>query len=111
MKIIQSQYKGCYKSDEEARFALGVMTRLFAEWDYPWIEKALFQFMQTDSSFPPNAGQLITLAKEMRRAEWDRKQREMDLLPEPEKEFVPMPDDIREELESLGWLGVIGNDL
>jgi hypothetical protein len=111
MKIIQSQYGGPSKSDDQTRFTLAVMERLFAEWDYSWIEKALFEFMQTDSKFPPNAGQLITLAKEMRRAEWDRKQREQDLLPEPEAECIPMPDDIREELERMGLTRVIGNDL
>ena len=104
MRLIQSQYQGFYREENEQdiKFALSVMGRLFAEWDYPWIEKALFRFMQTDSKgFPPNAGQLITLAKEIRRIEWDEKQRQIDLLPEPEAERIPMPDDIREKISGL----------
>ena len=100
MKLIQSQYRGYYKDQKEIQFALGVMEKLYAEWDYCLIEKALFQFMQNDAKgFPPVPGQIITLAAEIRRAEWDQKQREQ--LPEPKGERVPMPDEIREKMQNL----------
>ena len=101
MKIIQSQYRVSYKSDEDTRFALAIMNRVFGDWEYTWIEKALFYFMQTNSDFPPKPGQLVTIAKELRRAEWNQKQREMDLLPEPEIEKSPMPEYLREKLNEI----------
>jgi hypothetical protein len=102
MKLIQSQYRGYCKDQDEVKFTLAVMDKLFAEWDYPLIEKALIRFMQNDSKgFPPVPGQLITLAAEIRREEWDKRQREIAQLPEPETERIQMPDDIREKMKSL----------
>jgi len=78
------------------------MEKLFADWEYHLIEKALFQFMQNDSKgFPPVPGQIITIAAEIRRAEWDKQQRETFQLSEPEVERIPCPDDIREKMQSL----------
>lgn len=102
MKLILSQYRSHYKTQEDIQFALAVMEKLFADWDYHLIEKALFQFMQNDSKgFPPVPGQIITLAAEIRRAEWDQKQREIQSLPEPEIKREPMPDEIRDKLKNL----------
>jgi hypothetical protein len=102
MKLIQSQYRAYYKSQDEIIFALRVMEKLFTDWEYNLIEKALFQFMQNDSKgFPPVPGQIITLAAEIRRAEWEQKQREIQSLPEPEIKREPMPDEIRDKLKNL----------
>jgi hypothetical protein len=101
MKIISRNYRNYYKDEQEIREAAAVMYKVLESWEFTLIEKALLKFMETDSAFPPNAGQLITLAKEIRRAEWDKHQRETDLLPEPETERIPMPDDIREKLNGL----------
>ena len=103
MKLIQSQYRGYYRDESELLFALSVMERLFAEWEYKLIEKALFRFMATDSKgFPPVAGQLITLAKEIRKEEWEAKRRETDQLPAPAIDRVEMPNEIREKMQK--WL-------
>ena len=102
MKLIQSQYRSYYRDPNEIKFALGVMEKLFADWDYSLIEKGLFRFMQTDSKgFPPVAGQIITLAAEIRKSEWEQNKREQDALPEPAAERIPCPDDIREKMENL----------
>ena len=103
MKLIQSQYRAYYREDNELLFALSVMERLFAEWEYPLIEKALFRFMTNDhKGFPPVPGQLITLAKEIRREEWDKQQRDLDRLPEPKTERAEMPEEIREKMNK--WM-------
>lgn len=102
MKIIQSQYRGYYKDENELRFALGVMEKLFADWEYPLIEKATFEFLSKDSKgFPPVAGQLITIAAEIRKMEWEEKQRKLQSLIEPEIERVGMPDDVREAIKNI----------
>lgn len=102
MRIILSQYRGHYKTQEDIQLAVGVMEKLFMDWEYSLIEKGLFRFMQSDSKgFPPVAGQLITLAAEIRREEYDKQKRELDMLPEPEIKREPMPDDIREKMQSL----------
>lgn len=100
MKLIQSQYKSYCRDPDEVKFTLGVMNKLFADWDYQQIEKALFRFMQQDQKgFPPVPGQLITLAAEIRREEWDKQQREQ--LPEPKTECVPCPPEIMEKMKNL----------
>lgn len=100
MKLIQSQYRNYCKDQDEVKFALSVMNKLFEPYQYQLIEKALIKFMQNDAKgFPPVPGQLITLAAEIRKSEWDQKQREIQSLPEPEIKSVPMPDEIREKLE------------
>ena len=79
------------------------MEKLFAEWDYILIEKALFRFMTNDAKgFPPVPGQLITLAAEIRKMEWDKKKREIDQLPEPQINAEPMPEELKQKLSS--WL-------
>ena len=104
MKLIQSQYRGYYRDENELRFALSVMEKLFAEWEYGLIEKGLFRFMTTDTKgFPPVAGQLITLAKEIRKEEWESKQRAMDQLPAPKVERVEMPEDVKEKMIRLKY--------
>ena len=100
MKLIQSQYRNYCKEQDEVKFALSVMNKLFEPYQYQLIEKALIKFMQNDAKgFPPVPGQLITLANEIRKSEWEQKQREMQQLPEPKVNAVPMPDEIREKLE------------
>lgn len=102
MKIIQSQYRGYYKDEQEIRFALAIMEKLFAEWEYPLIEKATFRFLTTDTKgFPPVPGQIITLAAEIRRMEWEEKQRKTQSLPEPDVKGVGMPEEIREKIKDL----------
>ena len=101
MKLIQSQYRGYYKSDDEIRFALSVMNRLYEDLDYIYIEKALFHFMRNDNKgFPPVPGQLITLAAEIKHREYEERQKLLE-LPEPDHDKEPMPEDIKRKLKSL----------
>lgn len=101
MKIISRNYRNYYKDEQEIREAAAVMYKVLEPWDFQLIEKALLKFMESSSAFPPNAGQLISLAKEIRRAEYDENQRQISQLPEPKGECIPMPGDIRQKLQNL----------
>lgn len=106
MKLIQSIYKAYYKNEEEIKNALSVMSRLYEDWDYQLIEKATIKFIETDSKgFPPVPGQILTLAKEIRKSEWEQRKREQDALPEPEIKIAPMPEETKERLRKMGWNG------
>ena len=99
MKIIQSQYRSYYKDEAEIKFALSVMNKLFENYSYTLIEKALLKFLRSDSKgFPPVAGQLITIADEIRKFEWQLKQIETDRLPAPKTERVEMPEAIKQKM-------------
>jgi hypothetical protein len=70
--------------------------------DMTYIAKAVKEFVKTDTKgFAPTIGQIRTIAAEIRKEEWDKRQRENFQLPEPEIERIPMPDDIRQKLEGL----------
>jgi len=70
--------------------------------DSVYIAKAVKEFIKTDSKgFPPAIGQIRTLAADIRRAEWEKRQREIDALSEPEIKREPMPEEIREKLSVL----------
>lgn len=101
MKIISRNYRNYYKDEQEIREAAAVMYKVLEPWEFALIEKALLRFMETDSAFPPNTGQLISLAKEIRKAEYEERKRQQDALPEPKPERIPMPDDIRQKLNGL----------
>ncbi len=91
-----------YYRDADLNEAVILWHKVLADEDFGFIQKGLEQYVKTDSKgFPPVAGQLITLAKEIHRAEWDETQRQRDLLPEPEIKKVPMPDDIREKINNF----------
>lgn len=101
MKLIQSQYRGYYKNEDEILFALSVMNRLYAEWDYSFIEKALYQFMSSDNKgYPPVPGQLITLAADIKHKEYEERKKLLE-LPEPDRDKEPMPEDIKHKLKAL----------
>jgi DNA-directed RNA polymerase specialized sigma24 family protein len=100
MKIISRNYRNYYKDEQEIREAATVMYKVLEPWDFQLIEKALLKFMESASAFPPNAGQLISLAKEIRREEWEKRQREINQLPEPEKK-VPCPPGTWEKIQNL----------
>lgn len=98
-------YQRRYDTVEEEKMqiqkALAVMANLFEDQDYALIEKATIRYMKSSEKFAPLPGQLITLAAEIRRAEWEQKQREIQSLPEPEIKREPMPDDIRDKFDKL----------
>lgn len=78
------------------------MNKLFEDYKYTLIEKALLKFLKSDSKgFPPVAGQLITLADEIKRIEWDIKQQEQFNLPAPKTERQEMPEELREKMSKM----------
>ena len=101
MKIIKGYYPTYYR-DADLNEAVILWHKVLADEDFGFIQKGLEQYIKTDSrGFPPTAGQLITLAKEIRRAEWEERKRQTDLLPEPEIQKIPMPDDVKEKIQNL----------
>lgn len=101
MKIISRNYRNYYKDEQEIREAAAVMYKVLEPWEFTLIEKALLKFMETDSAFPPNTGQLVTLAKEIRKSEWEERQRQIQSLPEPKIKRESCPPEIMEKMKNL----------
>lgn len=102
MKIIQSTYRGYYKTEQEIRDAMKVMSVVLKDWEYPYIERAVINFIKTDTKgFPPVPGQLIALAQDIKTDELRKRQIEQSKLPEPEKEYIPMPEEIKQKLREM----------
>lgn len=103
MAIIKTAYPEYYRNQSDIADAITLWAEMFSNDDALLIARATKQFIKTDSKgFPPKIGQISTIAAEIRRMDWDRKQREQALLPTPEVKAVPMPDEIRQKIES--WL-------
>jgi hypothetical protein len=102
MSAIKVAYPSYYKNQTEIDDAINLWAEMLSEDDMTLIAKSVKQYIKTDSSgFPPSIGQIRTLAAEIRRAEWEHKQREIQSLPEPEIKREPMPDEIRDKLKNL----------
>ena len=102
MSAIKVAYPSYYKNQKEIDDAITLWAEMLEDDEPGYIAKAVKQFIKTDAKgFPPSIGQIRTIAAEVRRAEWDERQRQTDLLPEPEIEKVPMPDEIREKMMKL----------
>lgn len=100
MKVIQSIYRGYYKTEQEIKDAMNVMVVAFKKWDYRYIERAVLQFIETDTrGFPPVPGQLIAIAKDIRAEELRDQQIRLSKLPEPGG--VPMPEELKKRMEGL----------
>ena len=91
-----------YYRDGDLNEAVTLWHKALNDEDFNYIQKGLLQYVKNDAKgFPPSVGQVITLASEIRRAEWDEMKRQQDLLPEPEIEKIPMPNDIREKINGF----------
>ena len=102
MSAIKVAYPNYYKNQTEIDDAINLWAEMLSEDDPIYIAKAVKQFIKTDTKgFPPAIGQIRTTAAEIRRAEWEQKQREIQSLPEPEIKREPMPDEIRDKLKNL----------
>lgn len=103
MKIIKGYYPAYYRDREAINDAVTLWSKVMEDEDFLLIQKGLERFIKNDTKgFPPVPGQIITLAAEIRRMEWEEKQREISKLPEPPVNAVPMPDDLRAKLQE--WL-------
>lgn len=103
MKIIKGYYPAYYRDREAINDAVILWAKVMEDEEFLLIQKGLERFIKSDTKgFPPVPGQIITLAAEIRRAEWEEKQREISQLPEPEVNAVPMPEELREKLQA--WL-------
>jgi hypothetical protein len=103
MKIIKGYYPAYYRDRETINDAVTLWSKVMEDQDFLLIQKGLERFIKNDTKgFPPVPGQIITLAAEIRRMEWEEKQREISQLPEPPVNAVPMPDDLRAKLQE--WL-------
>ena len=101
MGALRAEYQNFCK-ETEADDKIIIWSRALANDDPVFILKAVDQFIaNNESGFAPSVGQIRTLAKEIRKKEWDQRQREIDLLPEPETKGVPMPEEIRIKLEAF----------
>lgn len=96
---IKAAYPNFYKNQAEIDDAINLWAEMLSEDDPILTAKAVKEFIKNDASgFPPTIGQIRAKAAEIRKFEWDQKQREIDMLPEPETKGVPMPKEIREKL-------------
>jgi len=60
------------------------MEKLFEGWQYRYVEKALYIFMTNDiKGFPPVAGQLIELTRNVMEEEFQNELKKIKRLPEP----------------------------
>ena len=60
------------------------MEKLFEGWQYRYVEKALYIFMTNDiKGFPPVAGQLIELTRNVMEEEFQNELEKIKRLPEP----------------------------
>lgn len=103
MKIIKGYYPTYYRDAEMINDAVILWTKILENEEFNFIQKGLEQFVKSDNKgFPPVPGQLITLAKETRKMEYEARKREQDQLPAPQTNTEPMPEELRQKLSS--WL-------
>jgi hypothetical protein len=99
---IKAAFPNFYKNQTEVDDAIMLWSEMLSDDDAEFIAKAVKHFIKNDSSgFPPSIGQIRTLAAEIRRTEWEKLQRERDLLSEPKAKGIPMPEEIRIKLEAF----------
>ena len=102
MSAIKVAYPNYYKNQTEIDDAINLWAEMLSDDDSTYIAKAVKQFIKTDfKGFPPAIGQIRTIAAEIRKSEWEQRQRELQSLPEPKVERVSCPDEIMEKMKSF----------
>ena len=102
MTAIRAAYPNYYKNQAEVNDAISLWSEMLAEDKADYIAKAVKDFIKNDNTgFPPTIGQIRSRAREIYTAELEREKRERDMLPEPEVNGIPMPDDIREKINAM----------
>ena len=98
MAAIRAAYPNYYKSLAEIDDAINLWAEMLADDKAEYIAKAVKEFIKTDTSgFPPTIGQIRTRAREIHINDIEKSKRN---LPEPETKAIPMPEELREKLES-----------
>lgn len=102
MKIIRGYYPAYYRDKETISDAVTLWSKVMEDEDFALIQKGLERFIKNDTKgFPPVPGQIITLAKEIRKEEFEKRRREQDQLPEPGIERIEMPEELRRKLQEI----------
>lgn len=103
MKIIKSFYPHYYSKDDAIKEAVALWSNVLEDADFLLMQKSLKQFVKTDTKgYPPVIGQLISLGQDIKKAEWEARQREIDALPQPKIERMEMPEYLRIKINE--WL-------
>ena len=100
LKTINTYYRR-QMDETQIKQSAAVMLEILTPWDQRLIHKAWLKYAGDGNEFPPNPGQLIALAKEIRRTEWEEQKRRTDLLPEPELKREPCPPEIMAKMQNL----------
>jgi len=102
MTAIRAAYPNYYRNQAEVSDAITIWHEMLQDDKADHIAKAVKEFIKTDTSgFPPTIGQIRSQARDIHIAELEREKRERDMLPEPEVNGIPMPDDIREKINAM----------
>ncbi len=102
MTAIRVAYPNYYKNQAEISDAINLWAEMLVDDESIFIGKAVKDYIKNDTSgFPPAIGQIRNRAAEIHRKEWNQRQREIGLIPEPEPKAVPMPEEIRVKLDAF----------
>ena len=102
MKIIKGFYPHYYNNDDAVKEAVMLWNNVLETENFTLMQKALKEFVKADTKgFPPVIGQLIGLGKEIKKTEWEAKQREQDQLPAPKVDRVEMPEELRKRMNGM----------
>lgn len=103
MTVIRAAYPNYYKGQAEIEDAINVWSEMLIEDDTVFTAKAVKEFIKNDrSGFPPSIGQIRGIAKDIKKMEWEARQRETDQLPAPKIERVEMPEELKNKLSK--WM-------
>lgn len=102
MTAIRAAYPNYYKNQTEINDAINLWHEMLVDDKADYIAKAVKDFIKNDTTgFPPTIGQIRSRARDIRIAELEQEKREKDLLPKPETEGIPMPEEIRQKISAM----------
>ena len=102
MTAIRAAYPNYYRNQAEVSDAITIWHEMLQDDKADYIARAVKDFIKNDNTgFPPTIGQIRSRARDIYIAELEREKRERDMLPEPEVNGIPMPDDIREKINAM----------
>lgn len=103
MTAIRAAYPNYYRVQAEIDDAINLWAEMLVDDKAEYIAKAVKEFIKTDiSGFPPTIGQIRNKAGEIKKAEYDKRKRETDMLPEPEIDIAEMPEELKRKMAA--WM-------